>query len=255
VVNTDPFGYIGDPPPTGPPGPPGPPSKGAGGALLLVCAALSAGPAAMIGRVGWVVPVVLGVLGVAWITVVDAVDNARKRHAAADPAATASAPADGWADAQDRFHRVRGEYADYECDPLQVLRLPVLADPAVPSTARFVDAFADAQGLETERFPGPGHARQFVDAVDRAESAWRAARAAARRIRLAGLDPGERAAVERAIKLLTTAAGSDNEAERLLAYARARGELARLDRSGGLRLPPAARAALAGAVRGALPPA
>jgi hypothetical protein len=250
VVDTDPFGRIGDPPPTRPSGSPGPPSAVAGGKLLLLGAALSALPALLVGGFAMVLPLSLAVAGVAWMAIAEASDTARKRRAGTVEAAAAG---DGWAAAKRRFDRVRGEYADYECDPLRVLRLPALADPRVPSTARFVDAFADAQGLLTDQLPDPDHARQFVDAADRAEAAWRAARAAARRVRLAGLDPDQRAAVERAIKLLTTAAATDNEAERLLAYARARVELARLDRSGGLRLPRAARAALAGAARGELP--
>ena len=111
------------------------------------------------------------------------------------------------------------------------------------------------------RGPGPRHRRvprwharaAFVAAVDRAERAWHAAREAAERIRLSGLSPAERATVERVIKLLTTARDSDNDAERLAAYARARSELAKLDRAGVIHVPLPATAALDAAARGALP--
>ena len=159
-----------------------------------------------------------------------------------------------WANARNRFHRLRTEYAAFECDPMQVLRLPALADVSVASTARFVDAFAEAQAMETERFPGHKHGAGFVAAVDRAERAWRAARDAAERIRLSGLTPAERATVERVIKLLTTARDSDSEPERLAAYTRARTELAKLDQAGVLHVPLPAQAALDEAARGQLPP-
>jgi hypothetical protein len=158
-----------------------------------------------------------------------------------------------WSRARDRFHQLRADYAAFECDAMQVLRLPALADVSVPSTARFVDAFAEAQALESDRFPGEGHATEFVRAVDRAERAWRAARDAAGRIRLSGLEPGERAAVEKIIKLLTTARDSDSEPERHAAYNRARSELAKLDRAGVLHVPLPAQAALDEAARGQLP--
>ena len=61
-----------------------------------------------------------------------------------------------WSRARERFHRVRAEYAAYECDPILVLRLPALADVSVASTARFVDAFAEAQALETDALPRTG---------------------------------------------------------------------------------------------------
>jgi hypothetical protein len=158
-----------------------------------------------------------------------------------------------WTKARERFAALRAEYAAFECDPMQVLRRPALADVTVGSTARFVDAFAEAQALETDSFPPAEHATSFVSAVDRAERAWRAAVDAADRIRVSGLSPTERATVERVIKLLTTARDSDSDPERLAAYTRARSELARLDREGVIHLPRTAAAALDEAARGQLP--
>lgn len=183
---------------------------------------------------------------------------ARRRRSApitADPPARGE-PARGepaWERAHRRFATVRAEYANYECDPMNVLRLPALADVSVPSTGRFVEAFAQAQALETDRTPSPAHAGEFVAAVDRAARAWHAARDAAERIRLSGLSPAERGTVERAIKLLTTARDSDSDAERLAAYALARTELAKLEKAGVVHLPRTAQAALDTAARGRLP--
>jgi hypothetical protein len=158
-----------------------------------------------------------------------------------------------WRAARRRFDALRGEYAGYECDPLAVLRLPALADVTVPATARFVDAFAEAQALDTDTVPPVGHAAKFRLAVDRACRSWQAARDAADRIRLAGLSPEERSSVQRVIKLLTMANASGNDAERLTAYAKARAELARLERAGRIHLPRAATAALDASARTGLP--
>ncbi|MCW0211855.1 MAG: hypothetical protein OJJ54_00685 [Pseudonocardia sp.] len=162
-------------------------------------------------------------------------------------------PRPAWDAARARFDALRIEYAAYECDAMEVLRLPALADVSVPSTGRFVEAFAEAQALDTDARPGDEHARKFVAAVDRAERAWQAARDAAERIRHSSLTPVERGSVERVLKLLTTARDSDSEAERLTAYAIARSELARLERTGVVHLPRTAVAALDEAARGALP--
>jgi hypothetical protein len=158
-----------------------------------------------------------------------------------------------WHRARERFVALRAEYAAFECDPMQVLHRPALSDVSVGSTARFVDAFAEAQALETDSFPPREHAANFGSAVDRAERAWRAAVEAADRIRLSGLSPAERGTVERVIKLLTTARDSDSDPERLAAYARARTELAKLDHAGVIHLPRTAQAALDEAARGELP--
>jgi hypothetical protein len=158
-----------------------------------------------------------------------------------------------WRAARRRFDALRGEYAGFECDPLAVLRLPALADVTVPATARFVDAFAEAQALDTDAVPPVGHAAKFRLAVDRACRSWQAARDAADRIRLAGLSPAERSSVQRVIKLLTMANASGNDAERLAAYAKARAELARLERAGRIHLPRAAVAALDASARTGLP--
>lgn len=170
-----------------------------------------------------------------------------------NPPVAGTAPVPDWRATRARFAQLRSEYGQFECDPLAVLRLPALADVTVASTSRFVDAYAEAQALDSDTEPPPAHLARFATAVDQAWRAWRAARDAAERIRLAGIPTEERATVEKAIKLLTMARDSDHDAERITAYAKARRELAKLERSGTVRLPLAAAAALDAAARGQLP--
>lgn len=215
-------------------------------------------------------PVVAVMLGVGMIHLVTRPRPHRRRvpayaHPGVMPVATHGHPATHryvpppprpeleWSNARIRFHALRAQYAAFECDTMEVLRLPALADVRVPSTARFVDAFAEAQALETDAFPPLHHALSFEQSVDRAERGWQAARDAAERIRLSGLSTDERHTVERVVKLLTTARDSDSEAERLAAYALARTELTRLDSTGVIHIPRSAKGALGMAGRGQLP--
>ncbi|WP_214406717.1 hypothetical protein [Pseudonocardia lacus] len=218
-------------------------------AMVIVVSAATAGPFSPgIGLVG----ILFALVALNRVTALRAV--AASAAAAAPPLPPPPPPSDQrWTRARERFGALRGGYAAYECDPMQVLRLPALADVSVPSTARFVDAFAEAQALDTDAFPGSEHAERFVAAVDAAERAWGAARDAAERIRHSTLSPGERARVDRVVKLLTTARDSDSEPERLAAYALARAELRRLDQAGVLHVPLPAQAALDEAARGQLP--
>jgi hypothetical protein len=228
---------------------PAPAWRSPAGAVAAAVAALAIGGYVAIGPLvlgGLHLVIALGfVLGALALAPMKLVDRAREaRRPRSDG---------GWLAARGRFDRLRGEYADYECDPVQVLRLPALADVTVASTARFVDALAEAQALRTDEHPGAPHATRFAAAAERAEQAWAAARDAAARIRLSTLDPAERAGVERAVKLLSVARETDSEHERVIAYSRARDALAALDRSGAVHLPRAARDVLDEAARRALP--
>jgi hypothetical protein len=196
---------------------------------------------------------VIGVVG--WM-MFRLVRRARRAAAPAPDIPEQARPVTGeqaWNRAKADFDRVRAEYTAHECDAMAVLRRPALSDVSVASTARFVDAFAEAQAMDTETYPGSPHGAGFVTAAERAARAWQAAQDAADRIRLSGLPPAERSSVERLLKLLTTARDSDSEPERLAAYARARSELDRLDRAGIVHLPRTARAAIEENSRGALP--
>lgn len=159
-----------------------------------------------------------------------------------------------WTRARQRLDTVSAEYAAYECDPQEVLRLPALADVGVPSTATFVDAYANAQALRTDAPPPARDATEFIAAVNSAVRAWRAARETAARTELGTLSPRERATIVRIGELLTTARDSDSEPERRAAYVRARAELATLTAAGTIRMPERAQAALDAAARRELAP-
>ena len=132
-----------------------------------------------------------------------------------------------WAHARRRFDALRSEYAAYECDPMAVLRLPALAD--------VIGAEHRPLRRRVRRGAGPRHRRVPAEAPTPRRSSSRSTAPSGPGARPARppsgsacphLTPAERATVERVIKLLTTARDSDNDAERLAAYARARSELA-----------------------------
>ena len=141
-----------------------------------------------------------------------------------------------WAKARERYQRVAGEDGAYESDPLQVLRLPALADPEVPSTGRFINAFHEAMALHTETFPPEPMAKQFVAATDTAVQTWDAAKEAAEKLRASRFTAAERALITQGIKLLELAQGGATVAEQEAAFGAARQVLARLERSVGTRL-------------------
>lgn len=84
-----------------------------------------------------------------------------------------------WALARDRFAALQREYAAFESDPGAVAARPALVDVRVTTTARFVEALADAGYLATPTEPAGPRREEFVAAVDRAVAAWDDARAAA----------------------------------------------------------------------------
>lgn len=164
-----------------------------------------------------------------------------------------------WDQACERYGRVAGEYGEYESDPLQVLRLPALADPAVPSTSRFIDAFHAAMALHTDEFPPEAMARKFIEATVTAEKAWAAAREAAEKLRASRFTSDERILIAQGIKLLELAQGGSTPAEQEAALVAARQVLTKLERSTGTRLdwrvPRPARQAIDRDGKPRLPPA
>jgi hypothetical protein len=136
-----------------------------------------------------------------------------------------------------RHGEIATAFAAYECDPRAVLRRPALADVRQPATARFIDAFAEAGALQTDRYPGRTAAEAYAVAAERAGHAWAAATEAAERLRLAHFAPGERALLDQAAALLALARRTPHEAERAVAYRRAGQRLAELERRCGWALP------------------
>ena len=157
-----------------------------------------------------------------------------------------------WDDAVVRQRATALAYAEFECDLQALLRLPALADVEQPATARFVDAFAEANALRTEQFPGPGYAQRFAGAVERAEQAWKAAVEAAEHKRDAHFAPSERRLIAKVQTLLEVAASSRYESERRTAYQQAQRRLAELARHTGWRLPRRAAEELDHRARGML---
>jgi hypothetical protein len=161
--------------------------------------------------------------------------------------------ADGrWAAAVERHRVLARQYAAFECDPRSVLDLPALVDVRQPATARFVDAFAESCALLTDHRPPEPYAQHFVEAVDRAQRAWTAAREAARRRGTAEFGVDERALLEQLRTLLDVVDSSEFEAERRAAFEQARARFAELERRTGWRLPERAAAAVEHGARAAL---
>jgi hypothetical protein len=160
-----------------------------------------------------------------------------------------------WADAVARHRAVAVAFADFECDPMSVLDRPALADVRQPATGRFVDAFADASALLTERCPGPEVARNFAEAVEREERSWAAAVDAAQRIGDARFSTDERAVLDQVRRLLEVVGSSPFDAERRTAFQQVQRRLTDLARRSGWHLPPRTAVALEHRARGVLLPA
>jgi hypothetical protein len=126
----------------------------------------------------------------------------------------AAGPRARWRAASARHREIAAAFAAYECDPQAVLHRPALADVRQPATARFIETFAEACALATDRYPGRATADAFVSAVDRAAHAWAAAAEAAERLRTAQFAPGERTLLEQTVALLSLARQTPHEGER-----------------------------------------
>lgn len=157
-----------------------------------------------------------------------------------------------WQNAVERHQAVAEAFARFECDAHAVLATPALADVRQPATARFVDAFAEAVALATERYPARAFARRFIEAVEREERAWAAAVGAAERSRDARFTPSERDLLEQARRLLDVVGSSEYEQERYTALRQALRKLRDLERRTGWQLPSPAALALEQRARGAL---
>ena len=158
-----------------------------------------------------------------------------------------------WDDAVARHRTTAQAFADFECDLDAVLRLPALADVEHPATARFVDAFAEANALRTDEFPG----REYARALRRGGQARRAGVVGGRRGGPAQaptlrFDPPQRRLLAQVRTLLDVAASSAFESERRAAYQQAQRRLAELQRRSGWRVPRPAAVALEHRARGML---
>lgn len=192
-----------------------------------------------------VMAIIVGLWAVGYGLVLAHVVRSDKRRERTDLRAT-------WNHAMARHHVVAEAFARFECDVQAVLATPALADVRQAPTARFVDAFAEAGALATQRYPAPEFARRFVEAVERAEQAWAAAVAAAARSRDARFSPEERSVLEQARRLLDVVESTSYDGERHTALRQVLRKLRDLERSTGWRLPDAAALALEERARGVL---
>ena len=77
--------------------------------------------------------------------------------------------------ARERFAALCTEWAAFEADRRAVGRRPALVDVSVPATARFVDAYREAEGLLNAPEGAAPRPDEVLGAVDRAVHAWREA--------------------------------------------------------------------------------
>jgi hypothetical protein len=136
-----------------------------------------------------------------------------------EPAATASTPREAarpsWGQALAQWSELCQQYAAYECDPHELLRLPALADVTFGPTATFIEAFYQAQQLVTDHEPEDSRRSQrFVDAAVAATSAWTVAREAANRVRASRYTEDEQALLRRALSALDLAKNDPDTGER-----------------------------------------
>ncbi|GAC62906.1 hypothetical protein GSI01S_49_00030 [Gordonia sihwensis NBRC 108236] len=128
-----------------------------------------------------------------------------------------------WIDAVRRLNTVREEFAAYETDATAFFHRPLLADRTHPLVQAFYTAFAHADALRVDgTVPDElGFVRDFADRAVAAETAWRAAYAAASASGDSGLSAEQRTLLrcaESAIKVALDDRSPPNE--RATAYRR-----------------------------------
>lgn len=151
-----------------------------------------------------------------------------------------------WTKARKDFLRLSEEYAAYECDPSELVRLPALADVTFGPTATFIEAFYQAnQRVSTTKPADPEAAARFVEAAAAARTAWTAAVEAAERVMATRLESDEQALlrqVKRSLRLAENAETPQERAQALGTAGKLMRDLAlRTEESGRWRLPKAAR--------------
>jgi len=126
-----------------------------------------------------------------------------------------------WARADRRYKKLCEEYAAFECDPYELIRLPVLADVSFETTAAFIEAFHKARQLATEAQPPDEYIPAFVAAVDKAVAAWQGARAYAEHVHASQFTAEQRTLLRRIQSALTLADNASGEHEQRAALSRA----------------------------------
>lgn len=125
--------------------------------------------------------------------------------------------------ATSKIASVKVAWHEYEHDIDQILAYPVLQDSRDSHTSAFYRYLmeSDDRHIPSEFNDYEGY-EEYTDFARDFELSWRAAQQNAKRIRLSGFQPKERASIEQAIQLLKTARDeSATPEERQLAYERA----------------------------------
>lgn len=138
------------------------------------------------------------------------------------PAAKVShSPARQWAAANRKYKKLCQEYTAFECDPFELVRLPVLADVTFDTTATFIEAFHLAGQLATESQPPDEYIAPFAGAVDKAVAAWNGARDYAEHVHASKFDPEQQTLLRRIQSALNLAEAASGDEERQAAFSRA----------------------------------
>lgn len=101
----------------------------------------------------------------------------RQQNSDAACGATESSASTAWKRANDELLRVTNAFADFEFSPIDVaFTRRLLWDLTEPATARFYEAFGEANALRTHEEPRSAESSAaFVAAVERAVAAWEVA--------------------------------------------------------------------------------
>ena len=100
-------------------------------------------------------------------------------------------------------------YGAYELDPAMLLQYPAMWDLSAAAVVAFHDALEVAGGLQTEGYPGPDSAREYIDAVTTLRTNWAKADRYARSTGTSTLPDADAQSCDRALKLLRHAEGTE----------------------------------------------
>jgi hypothetical protein len=146
---------------------------------------------------------------------------------------------------------VLSAYGAYELDPAMLLQYPAMWDLSAAAVVAFHDALEVAGGLQTEGYPGPDSAREYIDAVTTLRTNWAKADRYARSTGTSTLPDADAQSCDRALKLLRHAEGTEGP-ERAAYLQQVISAVDTLGNRGVIHPPTQIQATLAGQVRKAI---
>lgn len=156
-----------------------------------------------------------------------------------------------WDRAVEHHQDVLSAYGAYELDPAMLLQYPAMWDLSAAAVVAFHDALEVAGGLQTERYPGPDSAREYIDAVTMLRTSWAKADRYARSAGTSALPDADAQSCDRALKLLRHAEGTEGS-ERAAYLQQVISAVDTLGNRGVIHPPTQIQATLAGQVRKAI---